>query len=75
MKKGFDDLNFFTYNSVTPIIPILIGDDIQAMKVTNFLQENGIFITPVIAPAVPKEEALIRTSYMPTHTTEDLHES
>ena len=72
MKKGFDDLNFFTYNSETPIIPILIGDDIQAMKVTNFLQENGIFATPVIAPAVPKEEALIRTSYMPTHTIEDL---
>ncbi|MEK6623637.1 MAG: aminotransferase class I/II-fold pyridoxal phosphate-dependent enzyme [Bdellovibrionota bacterium] len=72
MQQGFKDLGFYTYNSQTPIIPIFIGDDIKAMQVTAFLQDNGIFCTPVIPPAVPKGEALIRTSYMPIHTKEDL---
>jgi 8-amino-7-oxononanoate synthase len=72
MRQGFKDLGFYTYNSQTPIIPIFIGDDVKAMQVTKFLQENGIFATPVLAPAVPKGEALIRTSYMATHRKDDL---
>lgn len=72
IRKGFADIGFYTYDSKTPIIPIFIGDDVKAMQVTAFLQENGIFATPVITPAVPKGEALIRTSYMATHTREDL---
>ncbi len=72
MKQGFKDLGFYTYNSQTPIIPIFVGDDLKAMEVTRFLKEQGIFCTPVISPAVPKGEALIRTSYMATHKREDL---
>ncbi|MGB0452368.1 MAG: serine palmitoyltransferase [Bacteriovoracaceae bacterium] len=72
MKKGFADLGFYTYESKTPIIPVFIGDDIKAMQVTRFLAENGVFATPVISPAVPKGEALIRTSYMASHKKEDL---
>jgi 8-amino-7-oxononanoate synthase len=72
MRKGLNDIGLFTYNSKTPIIPIFIGDDIEAMMVTRFLEENGIFATPVVSPAVPKGEALIRTSYMSTNKREDL---
>ena len=72
MQKGFSELGFYTYDSKTPIIPIFMGDDIKSLKVTNFLESKGIFATPVISPAVPKGEALIRTSYMPSHTSEDL---
>lgn len=72
MRDGFSDIGFYTYNSQTPIIPIFIGDDLKAMQVTSFLQENGVFATPVITPAVPKGEALIRTSYMASHMKEDL---
>lgn len=72
MHQGFKELGFYTYNSATPIIPIFIGDDMKAMQVTNYLQDNGVFATPVISPAVPKGEALIRTSYMASHRKEDL---
>ena len=42
------------------------------MEVTNYLKDHGIFATPVISPAVPQGEALIRTSYMATHEKNDL---
>lgn len=72
MKEGFKDLGFYTYGSNTPIIPIFIGDDIKALKMTKFLEMHGVFCTPVLPPAVPKGEALIRTSYMASHNKEDL---
>lgn len=72
IQKGFKELGFYTYNSSTPIVPVFIGDDLKAMQVTQFLKENGVFATPVISPAVPKGEALIRTSYMASHTREHL---
>lgn len=72
MREGFRDIGFYTYNSSTPIIPIFIGDEMKSLQVTNFLMENGIFATSVLPPAVPKGEALIRTSYMATHKKEEL---
>jgi 7-keto-8-aminopelargonate synthetase-like enzyme len=72
MKKGFSELGFHTYGSSTPIIPIFIGDDIKALKMTKFLESHGVFGTPVLPPAVPKGEALIRTSYMASHDKADL---
>lgn len=72
MKQGFSELGFYTYGSSTPIIPLFIGDDIKALKMTKFLEAHGVFCTPVLPPAVPKGEALIRTSYMASHNKEDL---
>ena len=72
IQKGFKEIGFYTYESTTPIVPIFIGDDLKAMQVTKFLGEMGVFATPVIAPAVPKGEALIRTSYMASHSKEEL---
>lgn len=72
MRKGFKEIGFYTYNSQSPILPIFIGDEIKSMMVTNFLSEKGIFATPVVPPAVPKGEALIRTSYMASHRKEEL---
>jgi 7-keto-8-aminopelargonate synthetase-like enzyme len=72
MKKGFQELGFFTYGSQTPIIPLFIGDDMKALKMTKYLENQGVFATPVLPPAVPKGEALIRTSYMASHNREDL---
>ena len=72
MRDGFKDIGFYTYKSKTPIIPVFIGDDLKALMVTAFLKENGIFATPVLPPAVPKGECLIRTSYMATHNKCDL---
>ena len=72
MRNGFNELGFYTYGSQTPIIPIFIGDDIKALKMTKFLESHGVFATPVLPPAVPKGEALIRTSYMASHNRKDL---
>jgi 8-amino-7-oxononanoate synthase len=65
-------LGFNTLNSRTPIIPLLIGDDLTAFGFTQKLYEHGVFATPVIRPAVPEGCALIRTSYMASHQDEDL---
>ena len=72
MRKGFKEIGIYTYDSKTPIIPIYIGDELKAMQITNYLYEHGIFATPVIPPAVPHGDALIRTSYMATHNQDDL---
>lgn len=72
MRKGFQELGFFTYGSKTPIIPLFIGDDMKAVKMTKWLESKGVFATPVLPPAVPKGEALIRTSYMASHDRGDL---
>lgn len=72
MKEGFESLGFDTMGSQTPVIPVLIGDDVKAFMFVKRLYELGVFATPVVSPAVPKGYALIRTSYMSTHEDKDL---
>ena len=72
MKAGFESLGFDTMGSQTPVIPVLIGDDLKAFMFTKRLYELGVFATPVVSPAVPKGYALIRTSYMASHEDKDL---
>jgi len=72
MKKGFEEMGFKTGVTQSPIIPIIIGDDLKTFYFWKLLFENGIFTNPVISPAVEPDHALIRTSYMATHTTEEL---
>ncbi len=72
MKAGFDALGFDTGKSETPIIPLLIGDDMKTFAFWKMLYDNGIFSNPVITPAVPPGQGRIRTSYMATHTEAEL---
>jgi len=72
MKEGFDSLGFDTGESNTPVIPIKIGEDEDCFAFWKLLFENGVFANPAISPAVPPHEAIIRTSYMATHTEEEL---
>jgi 8-amino-7-oxononanoate synthase len=72
MKEGFDSLGFDTGHSETPIIPIKIGKDEDCFAFYHLMFDNGIFANPAISPAVPPGEAIIRTSYMATHTEEEL---
>ena len=53
-------------------MPILIGSEAKAFQFTQRLFEEGVFATPAIYPAVRYGEAIVRTSYMATHTEEDL---
>jgi 8-amino-7-oxononanoate synthase len=52
----------------TPIIPIYIRDNEKTFLITKYLQDNGIFVNPVVSPAVPPDATLIRFSLMATHT-------
>lgn len=73
MKSGFQAMGYDTGPTETPIIPVIIGNDEMAFMLWRLLRENGIFTNPVIYPAVPKGQALIRTSYSATHTEEELN--
>lgn len=72
MLKGFKDLGFETGPSETPIIPVIVEENEVAFKFAMMLQEEGVFANVAVSPAVPNGKALIRTSYMATHTDEQL---
>ncbi|MGA2504979.1 MAG: aminotransferase class I/II-fold pyridoxal phosphate-dependent enzyme [Anaerolineales bacterium] len=72
MRKEYLRLGFDIGKSETPIIPIHIGDDMRTLAIWKALFDAGIFVNPVIAPAVPEGQQLLRTSYMATHTDEQM---
>ncbi len=72
MHKELKGLGFDIGCSQTPIIPVMVGDDEVAFKMVIMLQHEGIFANVAVSPAVPPGKALIRTSYMATHTDEHL---
>ncbi len=72
MKEGLTSLGFNTGNSQTPVIPVIIGDDMLTFTMWRALFDAGVFVNPVIAPGVPPKQQLLRTSYMATHTEEQL---
>jgi 8-amino-7-oxononanoate synthase len=73
MRKGYHELGFDTGNSITPVIPIIIGDDELTFRVWKLLFDSGVFVNPVISPATPAGRQLLRTSYMATHTDDQLN--
>lgn len=70
--NGLESINVDRGNSQTPIVPVLIGDDMKAFQVCKTLQDKGVFVNPVVSPAVPPDRALIRLSVMSTHTLEQI---
>ncbi|MBF0517820.1 MAG: pyridoxal phosphate-dependent aminotransferase family protein [Nitrospirae bacterium] len=72
MLAGFKDMGFQVGLTESPIIPILVGDDILAFKMAMMLQDIGVFVNVAVSPAVAPGKALVRTSYMATHTDEHL---
>ncbi|WP_243330619.1 aminotransferase class I/II-fold pyridoxal phosphate-dependent enzyme [Mesoterricola sediminis] len=72
LKQGFDELGFDTGDSETPVIPILVGEFETCLKMWHFLQEEGIFVNPVVPPGVPPGRSLIRISVTAGHTREQL---
>jgi 7-keto-8-aminopelargonate synthetase-like enzyme len=72
MRKEYKNLGFDIGNSETPIIPIIIGDDLLTLKTWKHLFDNGVFVNPILSPATPPGKQLLRTSYMATHTEEQL---
>jgi 8-amino-7-oxononanoate synthase len=72
MAEGLRSLGFDTGVSNSPIIPVRVGEDMLAFSMAKRLQEEGVFVNPIVSPAVPPGAAMLRTSYMATHTREHL---
>jgi 7-keto-8-aminopelargonate synthetase-like enzyme len=72
MRKGFVELGFEIGQSQTPVIPIIIGDDEKTFLFWKMLFDAGVFVNPIISPAVASGHQLLRTSYMATHTDQQL---
>jgi len=72
MHEGFKAIGFKIGTTQTPIVPILIGSEAKAFTFSQRLFEEGVFATPAIYPAVRYGEAIVRTSFMSSHTDEDL---
>ncbi len=71
-QNAFKANGFDTGHTQTPIIPLFVRDSIKAMKIVKLAYEKGIFITPVVSPAVPEKDVLIRFALMATHTIEQV---
>ncbi len=72
---GLKALGLDTGHSETPIIPIYVRDTEKTFLLTRMLQEQGVFVNPVITPAVAPKDSLIRFSLMATHTRSQIDEA
>lgn len=70
--KSLKDLGFDVGKTETPIIPIYVRDDVKTFKLTKMLQNEGVFVNPVVSPAVKSDSSLIRFSLMATHTSQQI---
>jgi 7-keto-8-aminopelargonate synthetase-like enzyme len=71
-SESLRTLGFDTGDSETPVVPVVVGEDLTALKMVQRLHEEGVFVNCVLSPATPPGRALIRTSLMATHTREQL---
>ena len=72
MRTEFKKMGFDTSTSETPIIPIVIGENLKTFTFWKMLFEAGVYANAVISPAVPSNSARLRTSYIATHTQDQL---
>ncbi len=72
MASGLQELGFDLGLSETPIIPVTVGDNLKVFIFCKRLQEEGVFVNPVVAPAVQPGNQLIRISLMSTHTLDQV---
>lgn len=72
MKTGLKKIGLSVGSTETPIVPVMTYDDLLTFKISRELLDEGVYVNPVISPAVQPGEALLRTSYTSTHTIEQL---
>jgi 8-amino-7-oxononanoate synthase len=72
VRKELSAMGFNIGHSVSPIIPIFIGDTPRTILTWKTLFDEGVFVNPVLSPAVPVGQEILRTSYMASHTDEQI---
>jgi 8-amino-7-oxononanoate synthase len=70
--RGLQEAGFDTGLTCTPIVPIMVGSEEHALAMTRFCQENGVFVLPVLPPAVPEGAARLRANVTAAHSEADI---
>jgi len=71
-KDGLNSMGYNTMNSTTSIVPILVGEEEDTLKLCQMVNDEGIFICPILFPAIPKDTNRLRAHVLATHTSEDI---
>ena len=72
MQEGLRLMGYQTGGTQTPVVPVIVGDDMKTFLFWKTLLDEGVFTNPVVRPAVPAGGARLRTSYMASHTDKQL---
>jgi 8-amino-7-oxononanoate synthase len=72
VRNALRNLGFNCGESVTPIVPVMIGSEMNTIFTWKACYDEGLYVNPVLPPGVPPNKSLLRTSYMATHTDEQL---
>jgi glycine C-acetyltransferase len=70
--QGLQAQGWDTMQSTTCVVPVMVGDEGKTMDLTRMLFDRGVFVCPIVHPAVPKGTDRLRTCLMATHTEEDV---
>jgi len=72
VRAGLRNMGYDCGQSVTPIVPVFIKNEMHTVFIWKALFDHGVYTNPVLPPAVPPSKSLLRTSYMATHTDEQI---
>jgi 7-keto-8-aminopelargonate synthetase-like enzyme len=72
---GLKSQGWDTMDSTTCVVPVLVGDEAKTMDLTRMLFDRGVFVCPIVHPAVPRGSDRLRTCLMATHTDEDIDQA
>ena len=72
LREGLKDAGFDLEPTVTPILPVLIGDEEKTFLMAGGLEDEGVIVNPVVSPAVPREGSLVRVSVMANLSADEL---
>ena len=75
VREALACMGYDVGHSVTPIVPVVIGNELQTLRIWRELLDNGVFVNAVLYPAVPRNQSMLRTSYTSEHTTEHLDQA
>jgi glycine C-acetyltransferase len=74
-KEGIDSMGYNTGGSVTAIVPIIVGNEKDTLELCKMVNDEGVFICPILFPAIPKGTNRLRAHVLTTHTSEDIDEA
>ena len=74
-KEGLQEMGYDTGNSETAIVPIMVGDEERTLQLCKKVNDEGVFICPILFPAVPRGTNRLRAHVLATHTSEDIEKT